>query len=162
MVDLINGDTSFARSREGLEENRAAVAVTGKAFNGEEEKDVRLITTHIARSPEVHDDQLNQTIDFIKDNTKDGRPTIFCGDLNGLPPEIRIAFSKMSGFITERTTRTSVNNDRTLDYCTYNEAGVLGLGNVEVVYGFKTDHYPLVASWSLAGENEKPVLQVDR
>jgi endonuclease/exonuclease/phosphatase family metal-dependent hydrolase len=142
---------SLKNTRNKVQEHRAALAVTIKAGK-QDKRDVRIITGHIAGLKTVHDGQREQLIKFIKDNDKDGRPTVFCGDLNASQREIIPKFARLGGFIVDRTSSTS-DSGKTLDYCAYNEAGFLGLGDTKVLKKYMTDHHPIVTRWYISKDD---------
>lgn len=146
-VDVANADTSFEETKSGRQEERAAIAMTIKVRQGEDLRELDIITSHISGEPRVHEDQREKLMDFIDDNRDKGRPAIFCGDLNSGPDEVIPDMAEL-GFITPQTGRTATGN-KTIDYCSYYEADILGLGDVAVLPNPKTDHYPIIASWKI-------------
>lgn len=128
--------------------DRSAVATTISVRQNDKREDVRVITSHIAGNEKVHEKQLKGLLGFIETEVKQGRPTIFCGDLNDSPENIIPRFAEI-GFITPTTGGTWAGpSHNTIDYCAYNSGTVLGLGTVAVLNEPKTDHYPLVGSWT--------------
>ena len=130
--------------------DRSAVAATISVRQGEELKDIRVITGHIAGNEKVHDKQLDSLLKFVKDETKEDRPTIFCGDLNDTPENVIPRFASI-GFITPQTAGTwAGESHNTIDYCSYTTGGaVLGLGSVAVLNEpYVTDHHSLVGAWT--------------
>lgn len=146
--DVVSLSQDFPKAREVMRENRAAIAFTVQAYDGNQLKDIRVITTHIAGQLDVHSEQLQKLITFAKKNTKQDQPTILCGDLNGLKREIIPTFARI-GYITPVTGPTLVSQRKTIDYCPYYEAGVLGLPEVTVSQKYKTDHHAILAKWVL-------------
>lgn len=142
---------SLKNTRDKVQEHRAALAVTIKVGN-QDKRDVRIITGHIAGHRSVHSGQFKQLIEIIKDNDKDDRPTVFCGDLNASQREVIPKFARLGGFIVDRTSSTS-DSGKTLDYCPYSEAGFLGLGNTKVLKKYKTDHHPIVVRWYISKQD---------
>lgn len=139
--DLWSGNFAFEQSRNGLFENRSAVAGTVQ-FS---EQKYRIITSHIARRyGQAHPDQLEQLTDFIKDNTSDDYPTIFCGDLNSPPRQVFNVFARKLGYISMLTGATSVNSKEVLDYCFSHDPDDRVIGRTVVNYDYKTDHYPVI------------------
>lgn len=139
--DLWAGDTSWHASREGLLEHRSAIAGTME-FGGQK---YRIITSHIARQfGQAHPEQLEQLTDFIKDNTSEDYPTIFCGDLNSPPRQAINVFAQKLGYISTLTSATSTTNREVLDYCfSHDPVGQL-IGKSTVNYDYQTDHHPVI------------------
>ncbi|MGI9027951.1 MAG: endonuclease/exonuclease/phosphatase family protein [Candidatus Saccharimonadales bacterium] len=146
--DIVALDSSFKNSREAMVENRAAIAFTVQAYDGNQLRDIRVMTAHIAGKRAVHGAQLQKIVEFVKENTKEDRPTVVCGDLNGIKRTVIPAFAKI-GFITPITGPTAVRQHKTLDYCSYSEAGVIGLPEVTISQKYTTDHHAIVARWTL-------------
>lgn len=148
--DLIDGNANLANTRNGLQENRAAVAETIRLYSSGKLIDVRLATAHLAGhlDPHLHQRQLSGLLAFLKENTKPDRPTIFMGDLNAGSTEVIPAFASI-GFVSPDTGGTSVTSGRTIDHVAYYVSDGLGLAKVSVLKNPKTDHYPLVAEWDL-------------
>lgn len=142
---------SLKNTRDKVQEHRTVLAVTIKVGK-QDRKDVRVMTGHIAGHRSVHAGQFNQLIEIIKDEDKDGRPTVFCGDINASPREVIPRFARLGGFIVDRTPSTS-DSGKTLDYCAYNEAGFLGLGNTRVLKEYMTDHHPIVTRWHISNQD---------
>lgn len=141
------GAVDLRHTKDGMQEYRAAIAFTVKVRDGNGElKDVRMMTGHIAHNEVVHAKQLQELMEFIKDNVKHGRPTIFCGDLNALPEEVILKFAEL-GFIVPETRHTSLSH-KTIDYCAYDPEDVLGLGRVTVLKQPRTDHFQLIGEWN--------------
>jgi endonuclease/exonuclease/phosphatase family metal-dependent hydrolase len=149
-TDIIDGNTGLTNTRDGMQENRAAVAETIKVYSSGKLIDVRLITAHLAShlDPGVHDRQLNGLLKYVKANTKPGRPTVFMGDLNAGSTEIIPAFASI-GFVSPDTAATSVTSKRTIDHLAYYVTAGLGLAKTKVLPDPRTDHYPLEAEWDL-------------
>jgi exonuclease III len=145
---------AWASAGTALQEDRGAVAMTIKEDNDGEEKDLRVITSHIAGykindQPDFnlwkqHNEQFAELLAFIKDNTEEGRPTVFCGDLNASKEEVVPAFANIGYVVpTDGVEETLVDTGRVIDYCAVYDAGVLGLGQVDVLKKYNTDHYAL-------------------
>jgi exonuclease III len=145
---------AWASAGKALQEDRGAVAMTIKVDDDGKEKDLRVITSHIAGfningQPDFnlwkqHNEQLAKLLGFIKDNTQEARPTVFCGDLNASKEEVVPAFANIGYVVpTDGVEETLVDTGEVIDHCAVHDAGVLGLGQVEVLKRFKTDHYAL-------------------
>jgi endonuclease/exonuclease/phosphatase family metal-dependent hydrolase len=150
-TDIIQGDTGLTSTRDGMQEDRAALAETIKVYNSGKLIDVRLITTHLSSHLDlsIHQRQLSQVLKFIKSNEKSGRPTVVMGDFNAGSREIVDAFSTV-GLVSQDTPGTSVTSKRTIDHAGYFMAHILPLAKISVPHDLKTDHYPLLAEWSLS------------
>ncbi len=145
--DVAFADTTLENTGKGFQADRSALAVTLPIAQGGKEQGIRVITSHIAGDERVHDEQLGKLIKFVDSQSSDGRPTVFCGDLNDIPENIIPEFAKI-GFITSETKGTWTGpSNRTIDYCSYSPEDKLGLGRVSVLDAPHTDHYPLLASW---------------
>jgi endonuclease/exonuclease/phosphatase family metal-dependent hydrolase len=140
---------SLRNTRDKVQEHRAVIALTVEVGSGENKRDVRLISSHIAGHRSVHYDQLDQLIKITKDNVKDNRPTVLCGDLNASPREVIPRFAQLGSFIVDRTSSTS-DSGKTLDYCAYDEADFLGLGNTKALKKYMTDHHPILSRWHIS------------
>jgi endonuclease/exonuclease/phosphatase family metal-dependent hydrolase len=148
-ADVASMDTSFTAAKDGWQERRVALAETTKILSGDQLVDIRAIDIHISGNSSVHDRQLSQSMDFIKDNIESGRPTVACGDFNAQPAEVTSAFVNMK-MVTP--TKVGINNYYNGDYCGYYMAGdKTTLAHVAVLNDFKTDHYPLEFSWEFQG-----------
>jgi exonuclease III len=145
---------AWASASTALQEDRGAVAMTIKVDDVGKDKDLRVITSHIAGlningQPDFnlwkqHNEQFAKLLGFIKDNTEKGRPTVFCGDLNASKEEVVPAFANLGYVVpTDGVEETLVDTGEVIDHCAVYEAGILGLGQVEVLKKYKTDHYAL-------------------
>lgn len=143
-VDVAQANTDFTKAKEGVEENRATIAGTIKVQFGDALRDVRIITGHISAQQDFHERQLEEQMDFIKDNIKSGRPLVFAGDMNANPSEFIPEAAKL-GMITPETSNTSLSG-RTIDFVSYRTEGILGLAKVSVENGHATDHRLIVFS----------------
>jgi len=127
--------------RAGLQEDRAAVAVTIKARVRDELKDIRIITSHISPSHQSsHQRQFPQLMDYVKENTKDNQVTVVCADLNVRPDKVQPEMEPL-GYSTKRTGPTSLTTGKVIDYCYHNH----DKGNVWTLRAPHSDHYPVAA-----------------
>jgi endonuclease/exonuclease/phosphatase family metal-dependent hydrolase len=145
---VTEADTSIDETKDRIQERRAFIAGTVQAGSGELRSDVRVVTGHISGFKSVRERQLSEGLSFIKENTKENRPTVFCGDLNASPDVVIPRFASLGAFIMHETENTSTDH-KVIDYCAYDEGGVLGLGEVNVLKRYATDHRAMVAKWEL-------------
>lgn len=127
---------------EAFQETRAVLAVTIKTQVRDRLEDVRVITGHISPHLEFKEEQIQKTLEFIKDNMKPGRPTVVCMDWNE-DPEPMIQRLSDIGLRTDLTEPTS-DDGRVIDFCSVNSGrGKLNLGKTAVYPMRQTDHRPL-------------------
>lgn len=164
-IDAVTGVTTIANEdiwqgkslgnvTDGRQENRAALAETVDVQVGNEKHAIRIITAHIAagvKYPQIHKEQMSGLLKFINRNVKDGRPVVFCGDLNATDTEVVPAFAgiRMIGDYSAVATTVKANpaDSRKIDQCGYIPAGLLGLPTTRVVREFKSDHYAKVVTF---------------
>lgn len=155
VIDFWNEDREMTESRKALLENRVIGAVTVEVptYWRQEPQDIRLITAHIAGG-EANDSQMGKVLEYVNSNAKEDRPTIFLGDLNRDPEDVIPEFANIK-FIVPVTESTSVTSGRTIDYGAYQMSRVLGVGEAEVLYSHKTDHYAYFGSWAIRQAEEQ-------
>lgn len=145
--DVAYADTGLDNAGKGFQADRSALALTVPVQHGSDQRDVRVITSHIAGDPQVHNDQLSKLLKFVDQQSSKASSTIFCGDLNDVPENIIPKFAEI-GFITPETKGTWAGpSHKTIDYCAYKPGDTLGLGKVNVLPE-KTDHYALSGIWT--------------
>jgi endonuclease/exonuclease/phosphatase family metal-dependent hydrolase len=145
--DVAQAKTDFKNTKKPWKSDRSAIALTVGIGQGSGSSGIRIINSHIDGDPRVHNKQFSKLTSFIKNQSKEGRPTIFCGDLNS-PPEIVIPAMAEIGFITPQTGSTQIPpKSNVLDYCSYTTSETLGLANVKVLDKPHTDHYPMLIEW---------------
>ncbi len=150
--DIAHADTDFDRAKRGIQANRSTVALTIKYYDGTEDKDLRIITSHPSGNSSVKRAQFDELVEFIGDDTEEGRPTIVCLDANASPEEIAPALNRI-GYITGYNTKpTSTGKDFPIDHCGYTEKEKLGADKTQVLSRFVTDHSALKISFR-AGES---------
>lgn len=142
----------FKDAIAGWQEQRAAEAITIKTQVDNKLQDARIITGHISGNHSVHDKQLQEWMGFIKDNTKEGRITVVCGDFNSPPEKIIQRAAKELGYYIPVTDSTSSTNEATIDYCGFYTGGLEGIGNTKVIKKQKTDHHPIIGSLVLTND----------
>ncbi len=147
-IDMVNLDTSFPRSKEAPRENRAGLAATVRAYDGNQLRKIRAVTFHIGGQKDVNAPQLKTVFNWSKENTAKDQTTVACGDLNAGPDRVLVPFAGY-GFYTPQTGPTTKNNGAPIDYCAVNNGEVLGTPKVEVDRDFYTDHYAIVAKFAL-------------
>lgn len=148
-VDMAQANTALTRAKEGVQEDRASVAITIKIQSGSEQRDVRVITGHISAHHDFHEKQLQEQMEFVRENVKDGRPLVFLGDMNSSPSEF-IPEAADIGMITPETAETSLSG-RVIDYASYRTEGVLELAKVTIEPRYTTDHRLLIMSTTSTG-----------
>lgn len=146
--DIASGDTSFYYTKQGMQENRAAVAETIKVATDGKLVDARIMTSHIAGVRPEHKTQLHQLLDFIQDNESADRLTVFCGDMNTSSTQAIPAFANIR-MVSPQTGPTSVDGGGTIDHCAYYYGGQPGVAHVQVLNKPTTDHRPLIFTLAL-------------
>lgn len=166
--DLLNLDSSATMAKVGVEENRTIATATIKVLDKGETKDMRIGTTHISGNPSSHTRQFGQVTKFLRKDTKENRPTIFCADFNPLQGgEVASEFSRIR-YITLQAQRNQPTheNGKTLDYCVYFDAHTLatsGLGKTTVLTKYRSsDHYPISSTWNIRAAEQKATSAVDK
>lgn len=141
---IINQNPTLKHSRSRVSENREALSGTLTVQVGDEEQNIRIVTSHIAAAKagnehkiRLHEAQLNKLLSTLAHS---GDKVAFCGDENTEPPELaqRIANIKFIGLWPRK--RTSLNNNVIIDGCATRG---IGLGYVHRLIKYKTDHYAI-------------------
>lgn len=151
-------EPTIQKFKEGMQERRAAIAASINIGTADGEKEVRLATSHISPLIRIRDKQLNKLAEFLSDEIKEGRPLVFCGDLNADPEKIILMFTKMGFVVPQLSESTTVYSNKTIDHCMYRDENVLGLGAVTVktkgkIPAYYPDHHPLEARWTSSASN---------
>lgn len=147
--DVAQAKTNFENTKKPWKSDRSSVALTIDVGQGNKTTDLRIINSHIDGDQRVHAKQFSKLTAFIKNQSKKGRPTIFCGDLNSSPDAVIPAMTEI-GLITPQTDPTQIPPEsKVLDYCSYTTSNILGLAEVNVLRKPHTDHYPLISEWDL-------------
>lgn len=138
---------SIDNAKDSFQANRAILASTIQFKTGQNNKDVRIVTSHISAQGSVRERQRDELAKFTLDQIKDGRPTILCADANAGPTTMIPFFSKI-GMITGFN-RTPTTDDRKvpIDWFGYSGVEIMGLDQTSVIPGYKTDHRPIEISF---------------
>lgn len=136
--DVVHANRSMSRTSEGLQEKRAAVAVT----LGSERDSFQVITTHTAGVDRLDKVHLKRVTQFTKRVSKRNTATVLCGDLNNSPQTTAQAFSEIN-YIVPYAGHTTTGSRVTTDHCAFHGDGTLHLKSYGVDYEYRTDHYPV-------------------
>lgn len=150
--DVANADTEIPNTKGGFQEKRSLIAATIKLHIAGQVIPIRIATGHIIGSgfTETHDRQLKQIMDFAADNADKGMPFFAEADFNDGCEQI-ITAAAQKGLISPETMPTLVNSNSTVDHFVYNPGNEFGLADTKVVKMKGSDHWPVIATWSLKG-----------
>ncbi len=135
----------MSEATEGLQESRAIIALTIPIKSNGKETELRVITTHIAGVPRMHQMQYDKVVDFVRREIKPGRPILFCADLNRPQRSFNQTFRNLGFKAVQKAGRTSVNNNVAIDNCVYRPENSLDVAEILPEYGVQTDHYPVTS-----------------
>ena len=150
-LDKSHPNTSFKHSREGLVENRNAIAETLDTNIGAGHLKWRFITAHLAnrRGTRIDDEQYADFYKFLGDLSKKDIPAVICADWNKNPSKVQTDLTdRRYGLVSFKpgSVSTTIKQRSHIDQCAVFSDGKLGIGKAEVVTDdMGSDHRPVIA-----------------
>jgi endonuclease/exonuclease/phosphatase family metal-dependent hydrolase len=139
-----NFDPTLKSSRTNVSENREALSGTLTVGDGENEQDIRLVTSHLERpvagnehKQKLHEKQFNKLKGIIKNS---GDKVVACADFNAEPNKFVNAFLDIKYLPLWTYKSTLVNVNKTIDACVTHG---LAPGRIRRLSKYKTDHYAI-------------------
>ena len=156
LTQLPQKGPSIKHAKKGKEEDRAVMVATMPIWDADEgrERDLDLVVSHITPRNPLHRQQLAELLDFIEQHRDDDTPLVFAGDLNGWREEIRNAFLEQGMSVPLEEGEIHLHGNHQVDYFAEYPADVLSVPEIVPLTEYRTDHYPILASYDTDAEYE--------
>lgn len=152
--DVANADTTLDRAKDGTQANRAIIAGNIEYFDGRKNQTLRVVTGHLSGDKTVKDRQFDDFLDFLKEDTKKGRPTIACLDANRTSSQLIIQANDI-GYLTGLVDGpTSEGKRSAIDHCVYSGVEKIGLDETSILHMRGSDHDAVDQQFSLGVTKE--------